>query len=105
MIVGGTRGDATAAGFPAPGSSVPGAPPPLKRPLTPADGVLIASSTSGTEPADAVGRMPAPPRVVNASGSPLLAAAAMVGIAAGLELAALLGGRSAWRGRHKPPRC
>jgi hypothetical protein len=27
------------AGFPAPGSSAPGAPPPLRRALTPADGV------------------------------------------------------------------
>jgi hypothetical protein len=102
MIAGGTRDDA-AAGFPAPGSSVPGAPPPLKRPLTPADGVLIASPPLLAQQADAVGHSP-PARNASGSGSPLIAAAAMVGIAAGLELAGLLAGRSARRGRHKPPR-
>ncbi len=103
MIAGGTRDDA-AAGFPAPGSSVPGAPPPLKRPLTPADGVLIASSPLRAQQADAIGHAPAQAHPATAFGSPLIAAAAMVGIAAGLELAGLLAGRSARRGRHKPPR-
>ena len=36
-------GPADASTFPAPGSAAPGAPPPLKRALTPADGVPDAA--------------------------------------------------------------
>lgn len=72
-------------GFPAPGSSVPGAPPALKRALVPADGVPIAPSIApgglGEHEVDV------PP--ANESGSSLMAAAAMLGIAVGLELAGL----------------
>ncbi|WP_197373760.1 hypothetical protein [Mycolicibacterium baixiangningiae] len=89
-------GDA-AADHPAPGSPVPGAPPPLKRALTPADGAAIipegASPSGGTASAvrpqgdsrDGSGRSVAPRWT---------AAAAMVGIAAGLELAGVLARRS-----------
>jgi hypothetical protein len=71
--------------FPAPGSSVPGAPPPLKRPLTPADGIddpavpPAARSSVAREASDA-------PLPTAGAGSGLVAAAAMVGVAVGLEL-------------------
>ncbi|MGY4652755.1 hypothetical protein [Mycobacterium sp. URHB0021] len=90
-------------GFPAPGSAVPGAPPVLKRALTPADGVPVGPKphpdardgvqlavSPGSPGASAPGR----------TGSPLIAAAAMLGIAAGLELAALMTGRSRRRSTH-----
>src|SRR5262249_2676675 len=90
--------------FPAPGSSVPGAPPPLKRPLTPADGVLLGS-VPGAPPAPA-GRPTASPGVPDGvaptpTTSPFLAAAAMLGIAVGLELAGLLSRRSLRRGARE----
>jgi len=83
--------EAEAPGFPAPGSSVPGAPPALKRALVPADGVPLGAPMLPGEPAEVADRAPGSPRRANISGSPLLAAAAMLGIAAGLELAGLSG--------------
>ena len=92
--------------FPAPGSSVPGAPPPLKRPLTPADGVLVGSAQGA--PMAPAGRAPLSPGVPDVSAptpttSPLLAAAAMLGVAVGLELAGLLSRRSLWRRARDRP--
>ncbi|WP_156409121.1 hypothetical protein [Mycobacterium sp. Root265] len=73
-----------AAGFPAPGSRVAGAPPALKRVLTPADGVLhappVAEVATAAVPAADLRRP---------SLSSFTAAAAMAGIAVGLELARL----------------
>ncbi len=71
-------------GFPAPGSRVPGAPPALKRALTPADGVHY-SPPDEVETTAAV----APTALPGPSRSRFTAAAAMVGIAVGLELARL----------------
>jgi len=76
-------------GFPAPGSSVPGAPPALKRALAPADGVPRVSPTTQGDSVENEVHEPNPPRAANVSGSPLIAAAAMLGIAVGLELAGL----------------
>jgi hypothetical protein len=75
---------ASVSGFPAPGSRVPGAPPALKRALTAADGVR--SAPADTVQTTAAVAPTAPPRV---SRSRFTAAAAMVGVAAGLELARL----------------
>jgi hypothetical protein len=94
-----TEGEAP--GFPAPGSSVPGAPPALKRALVPADGVPFTSPTAQDGPAENEGHAPDPPRAANVSGSPLIAAAAMLGIAVGLELAGL-SGSSRRRRRNSP---
>jgi hypothetical protein len=96
-------GDAEAAtprAFPAPGSQVPGAPPPLKRALTPADGVAVeprplAESADG----DALAQAPHP-GVPAAPGSHLFAAAAMAGMALGLEVSRLLAAKSRSRRRH-----
>jgi hypothetical protein len=104
MTDGGIATAAAAPGFPAPGSSVPGAPPPLKRPLTPADGVPLGPPTPRADPAGSVGAstspvaadLSVPPR----TRSPLIAAAAMAGIAVGLELAGLLSGRGRDRRRR-----
>lgn len=80
-----------AAGFPAPGSSVPGAPPALKRALTPADGVAESATPANAEMSRDV---PDRDAVVSAASGPawppMTAAVAMFGIAAGLELAGLL---------------
>ncbi|WP_082698818.1 hypothetical protein [Mycobacterium sp. GA-2829] len=84
--------------YPAPGSAVAGAPPPLQRPLTPADGAVV--DTAAPAPAPDAGRPSRPPQggsrsSVGGRGAPrLTAAAAMVGIAAGLELAGVLARRS-----------
>jgi hypothetical protein len=100
-----------AQGFPAPGSSVPGAPPALKRALVPADGVPFTSPTAQDgwaenrrgERSDGgnQGHSPDPPRAANSSGSLLITAAAMLGIAVGLELAGLSG--SSHRRRRNSP--
>ncbi len=82
------------ASFPAPGSAAPGAPPPLKRALTPADGVPDASS-----PARSVGAsestvaQPIPGTQASGGGSRLVAAAAMLGLVTGLEIAGALSRR------------
>jgi hypothetical protein len=89
MTVGDTAADGQKLGFPAPGSAVPGAPPALKRALVPADGVPLVSRTVHGDLAKNGRVEPAPPRAANVSGSPLIAAAAMLGIAVGLELAGL----------------
>jgi hypothetical protein len=94
MTAGGTANEAPA--FPAPGSAVPGAPPALKRALVPADGVPIGMPTLRGDPVEDAGERPA----AHLSGSPLIAAAAMLGIAVGLELAGRLPSRS--RGRRSP---
>ncbi|CAN3128537.1 hypothetical protein ACNUDN_11505 [Mycobacterium sp. smrl_JER01] len=74
--------------YPAPGSAVPGAPPPLKRALTPSDGVVEAPPSSANSVKDtAVQCVTADYRV--GDGPRLAAAAAMLGMALGLELAAL----------------
>jgi len=73
--------------FPAPGSSVPGAPPPLKRALTPADGDV--SPTAPQQPAGTTHRLPQAPSVPAPAGG-YTAAAAMLGIAVGLELSQLV---------------
>jgi hypothetical protein len=85
----------TEGGFPAPGSSAPGAPPPLRRALTPADGVTDAAPVPAAAPTAAVG---AP---VSVPARRLTAAAAMVGIAVGLEIAAVLPHITAARQRSK----
>ncbi|BCI52634.1 hypothetical protein NIIDNTM18_19120 [Mycolicibacterium litorale] len=95
--------DEAAARYPAPGSPVPGAPPPLKRALTPADGATVGPQ--GTPPEEAAHQANSRPPTAGAGsgvgerGAPvraprLTAAAAMVGIAAGLELAGVLARRS-----------
>lgn len=71
-------------GFPAPGSRVPGAPPALKRALTPADGVRYASEQDAEPAPEPVGPVSGHP-----SRSSFTLAAAMAGIAVGLELARL----------------
>ncbi|ANI39537.1 hypothetical protein [Mycolicibacterium vaccae] len=77
---------------PAPGSAVPGAPPALKRALTPADGVVEAGSAPSavTEYAD-------PRRDAGAAdssdGSGLRGAFVLLGVAAGLEMAAVISRR------------
>ncbi|AKS34972.1 hypothetical protein [Mycolicibacterium goodii] len=90
--------------FPAPGSAVPGAPPPLRRALTPADGEPIGPAP---EPAGT----PADPQARSATAAPagtggrFTAAAALFGIAIGLELAGLLSTRSrSSRPRYARPR-
>ena len=102
MTEGETR-TAETPGFPAPGSAVPGAPPPLKRALTPADGVPVGPKPH-PDARDGV-QLAVSPRSPGASapgrtGSPLIAAAAMLGVAAGLELGALVTGRSRRRRTH-----
>ena len=96
MTDGAAAAEGEAPGFPAPGSSVPGAPPALKRALVPADGVPSTSPTAQLGPVESE---PAP--AANVSGSPLIAAAAMLGIAVGLELAGLSGIRRRRR-RNSP---
>jgi hypothetical protein len=78
--------------FPAPGSAVPGAPPPLRRALTPADGTPDAGGRGG-EPAKAEVAVQDPAVVPSVAGVGLNAAAAMFGLAAGLEIAGLLSRR------------
>lgn len=75
--------------YPAPGSSIPGAPPALKRPLTPADGVASGADAvvrqevaAACEPAAAASR------------AGIVPAAAMLGIAIGLELSRFLTARN-----------
>lgn len=104
MTDGETRTAETPA-FPAPGSAVPGAPPPLKRALTPADGVPVGpkpqpDAGDGVHPRASPGGAGA--SAPGRTGSPLIAAAAMLGIAAGLELGALVAGRSRRRRAHIP---
>ncbi|MEW5810933.1 MAG: hypothetical protein AB1925_15925 [Actinomycetota bacterium] len=71
---------------PAPGSPVPGAPPALKRALTPADGVLAAPISSEPPTKDTVLQKHSSHNSP-ADASRWIVAAAMFGIAAGLELA------------------
>jgi hypothetical protein len=73
--------------YPAPGSAVPGAPPALKRALTPADGVQMGAQQSSPGLSVAVSGAPGA-----AGGSRYTAAAALMGVAVGLELAGLLSG-------------
>ncbi|MBU8829531.1 hypothetical protein [Mycolicibacterium goodii] len=81
--------------FPAPGSAVPGAPPPLRRPLTPADGELVGPPPEPAGvPADRPPRGATAARDVN--GTRFTTAAALLGVAIGLELAGLLSTRSRW---------
>ena len=70
--------------YPAPGSAVPGAPPALKRALTPADGVQTGVQQASALPAAASDAS------VPVGGARFAAAAALVGVAVGLELAGLL---------------
>lgn len=71
--------------FPAPGSTVPGAPPRLKRALTPADGdPQMAAPDHG----DTATQTSAAPAIPSPTGG-YTAAVAMLGIAAGLELSQL----------------
>lgn len=89
--------------FPAPGSAVPGAPPPLRRPLTPADGALV-----GPVPETAAVPSDPPslgvPTTRGVTGARFTVAAALFGIAVGLELADLLSvrSRSLRRGHDRP---
>ncbi|TFV55145.1 hypothetical protein E4P42_23630 [Mycobacterium sp. PS03-16] len=97
--------------FPAPGSAVPGAPPPLKRPLTPADGVVVAAAppTSATSPTGGASqdfpRIGAGEDGARVRAPQLTAAAAMIGVAAGLELAGVLARITAGRRRSKGVKC
>jgi hypothetical protein len=59
----------------------------------PADGVPVGAPILRSDPAEIAGHAPNSPRAANVSGSPLIAAAAMLGIAAGLELAGRLPGK------------
>lgn len=83
------------ADFPAPGSNVPGAPPPLRRRLTDADGVAVTErSRDETESASRPSHQQNTPR--NTAGvrqSAVLSAIALGSVAIGLELARLLGGK------------
>ncbi|UNB50257.1 hypothetical protein [Mycolicibacterium sp. YH-1] len=87
-------GAADLGGYPAPGSTTPGAPPPLKRALTPADGVPAASVSGEAVIEPSVPRAHSGAASVRAvpsrAGSRLVAAAAMFGVAAGLEIAGVL---------------
>ncbi|OMC35932.1 hypothetical protein A5740_06985 [Mycobacterium sp. GA-1841] len=73
-------------GFPAPGSPVPGAPPPLKRTLAAADGVAVTPVVVGHGP-NPTGSGPVVAPVT--SRARFTMAAALVGVAVGLELARL----------------
>jgi len=90
--------------FPAPGSAVPGAPPPLRRPLTPADGVPVGPRPeTAAVPADPPSH--GVPAARDTTGARFTAAAALFGIAVGLELAGLLSTRTrSFRRRHVEPR-
>ncbi|WP_066896458.1 hypothetical protein [Mycolicibacterium houstonense] len=84
-------------GFPAPGSAVPGAPPPLKRPLVAADGVpAVVFTGPESEAAVSVPAMTVAPR------SRFTTAAALFGVAVGLELARLWTSGGA---AHIGPKC
>ena len=74
---------------PAPGSAVPGAPPALKRSLTPADGVVDAAAAA-SKAAETAALQSNSGRIA-ASG--LHAAAAMAGVAVGLEIAGIISRR------------
>lgn len=87
--------------FPAPGAPVPGAPPPLHRALTPADGIV----TTATQPVHAADETTFGDRDAgDARPVPgnLTAAAAMAGVAVGLEIARCLGRRQRRTRRHRP---
>lgn len=82
---------ADARSYPAPGSAVPGAPPSLKRPLTPADGI----PDSGQTPSTATEHL-GPQRdsdIGPMGGAGLRGAFVLLGVAAGLEIAAVLSRR------------
>lgn len=86
-------------GFPAPGSDLPGAPPPLRRPVTEADGTADAGPVA--EASEGADHLPEP-RTAEAQdvrGTALLSAIALAGVAAGLELARLLGKKHVQRQR------
>ncbi|MGV9802564.1 hypothetical protein ACWDTP_31390 [Mycobacterium sp. NPDC003449] len=74
------------AAFPAPGSAVPGAPPALRRALSPADGVSVAAADAREAPA----AEPVPSGPGASGGSRFTAAAALLGVALGLELAGVI---------------
>ena len=88
-----------AAPFPAPGSAVPGAPPALRRPLTPADGVPL--SEPADEPSGAASSESA---VVSGGGDvgqhAVLISAGLVGAAGGLSLQQWWSGRRSVRRRR-----
>lgn len=92
-------GEPAAHQYPAPGSQVPGAPPPLKRALTPADGIATAPAAPEHP------RTAAPSTGAAPTAASWTAAAAMVGVAAGLELAGVLARIGAGRRRTKTPKC
>jgi hypothetical protein len=85
------NGPVDASTFPAPGSAAPGAPPPLKRALTPADGVPDAAPA--VPAAARVAVQPISETRVPGGEPRLVAAAAMLGIATGLEIAGALSRR------------
>ncbi|QEM48333.1 hypothetical protein FZ046_16840 [Mycolicibacterium grossiae] len=76
---------------PAPGSAVPGAPPPLRRALTPADGVLVSADPA--PPVEKSATQGVSPVATHSAGVAYLVAAALGGTAIGLELAAVLARR------------
>ncbi|KAA0116073.1 hypothetical protein CIW51_16120 [Mycolicibacterium sp. P9-22] len=86
-------GGPDARGYPAPGSAVPGAPPALRRALTPADGVLIAGGAAPSDDNQSVEQQVSSAVAPHRGGRPLRAAAAMFGVAAGLEIAGILARR------------
>lgn len=86
-------GGPDARGYPAPGSAVPGAPPALRRALTPADGVLIAGGAAQSGNSQSVVQQASSTVAPHPGGRPLRAAAAMFGVAAGLEIAGILARR------------
>jgi hypothetical protein len=83
-------GAADPGAHPAPGSAVPGAPPPLRRPLTAADGVPdpVRPELRSTPKSPSLQSLAE--HSSRGGSSSLTAAAAMVGIAAGLEIAGIL---------------
>ncbi|WP_237166534.1 hypothetical protein [Mycolicibacterium hippocampi] len=78
---------------PAPGSAVPGAPPALKRSLTPADGVVDALSDADADASRAAETAAPQSNSGRIAGSGLHAAAAMAGVAVGLEIAGIISRR------------
>jgi hypothetical protein len=85
------NGPVDASTFPAPGSAAPGAPPPLKRALTPADGVPDAAPAAPVAAPAAV--RPISQTRAPGGGPRLVVAAAMLGVATGLEIAGALSHR------------
>ena len=90
-----SSGTADPSGFPAPGSAVPGAPPPLKRALTPADGRTdhkAVAPTAHVSPESTVLQNNSQ-CVRGRADRGLHLAAAMAGLAVGLETARIISRR------------